>query len=184
MRQAFGRRVWLLGPAAVLAAACSSSPQSPSPQIGLGGEKQSLKSLDGRWEGTYTNPAVGRAGTIVFEVFSGGKEAHGDILMVPPGAKEPLHPSRPPSAAETLQTMPRVLEITFVEATGDELVGNVGSFEDPQCHCEARAVFQGRIRGDVMDGTFFVEYLDANGNPDPGKARTTGTWMMKRVKKS
>lgn len=171
---------WLL---ALVAAACSSAPKSPSPAIGLGGEKQALKSLDGRWEGTYTNPVNGRAGTIVFEVFSGGKEAHGDILMVPPGSKEPLHPSRPPTSAETLKTMPRVLEVTFVQAQGDQLQGNVGAFEDPECHCDARAVFFGSIRGETIDGTFFVEYLDSNGNPDPGKARATGTWKMARVKK-
>jgi hypothetical protein len=168
---------------AFLAAACSSAPKSPSPEIGLGGEKQALKALDGRWEGTYTNKVNGNTGTIVFEVFSGGKEAHGDILMVPPGGKEPLHPSRQPTAAETLKTMPQVLEIRFIEATGDELQGNVGPFEDPQCQCDGRAVFRGTLRGEAFEGTFFVEYLDSRGNPDPGKARTTGTWRMARVKK-
>jgi hypothetical protein len=164
-------------------AACSSSPKSPSPSIGLGGEKKSLKALDGRWEGTYTNPVYNRTGSIVFEVFSGGEEAHGDILMVPPGAQEPLQPSRPPSPGETLKTMPRVLEINFVEATGDELQGNVGPFVDPQCLCDAHAVFSGKISGDTLQGTFFVEYLDSSGNPDAGKPRVNGTWKMARVKK-
>ena len=170
--------------AAALAPACSSSPKSPSPSIGLGGEKKSLKALDGRWEGTYTNPVYNRTGSIVFEVFSGGEEAHGDILMVPPGAQEPLHPSaRQPSASETLRTMPRVLEISFVQATGDEIQGSVGPFEDPQCQCDGHAVFRGRISGDTMQGTFYVEYLDSSGNPDPGKPRVEGTWKMTRVKK-
>src|SRR5262249_48102845 len=93
--------------ALALAAARSSSPKPPAPSIGRGGEKKSLKALDGGGEGTYTTPAYNRTGSIVFEVFSGGEEAHGDILMVPPGSQEPLQPSRPPSPGETLKTMPR-----------------------------------------------------------------------------
>jgi hypothetical protein len=177
------RLAGILAAAGILAVACSSSPKSPSPSIGLGGEKKSLKALDGRWEGTYTNPVYNRTGSIVFEVFSGGEEAHGDILMVPPGAREPLQPSRPPSPGETLKTMPRILEISFVEATGDELQGNVEPFVDPQCLCDAHAVFRGTISGDTLQGTFFVEYLDSSGNPDPGKPRVNGTWKMARVKK-
>jgi len=177
------RLAGVLAAAGTLAAACSSSPKSPSPSIGLGGEKKSLKALDGRWEGTYTNPVYKRSGTIVFEVFSGGEEAHGDILMVPPGSQDPLQPSRPASPGETLKTMPRVLEINFVEATGDELQGNVGPFVDPQCLCDAHAVFRGKITGDTLEGTFFVEYLDSSGNPDPGKPRVDGTWKMARVRK-
>ena len=66
--------------------------------IPTGGEKKSLSALVGRWEGTYTNPGNGRTGTIVLEFSSGGKEAHGDILMIPPDST-----ARKPSAEETLR---------------------------------------------------------------------------------
>src|ERR1700756_5372325 len=84
---------------AMLAVSCSSTPQSPAPAIPTGGESRSLGALVGRWEGTYTNPSNGRTGTIVLEFFSGGKPAHGDVLMIPPGSS-----ARKPSAEETLRT--------------------------------------------------------------------------------
>src|SRR5215472_6711567 len=72
---------------AAAAVSCSSSPPPPksvAPQIPTEGETRSLEALVGRWDGEYNNPVNGRKGSIVLECFSGGKEAHGDILMIPP----------------------------------------------------------------------------------------------------
>jgi hypothetical protein len=163
---------------AALAVSCSSSdPKSPAPAIPTGGESQSLKTLVGRWEGTYTNPANGRTGTIVLEFFSGGKEAHGDILMIPPGSS-----ARVPSAEETLRTMPRVLEINFIDAEGSGLSGTVGPYEDPDSHCNAHTVFEGAIHGDSIEGPFRTECLDSRGQPDPNTPSTTGSWKVSRRK--
>jgi hypothetical protein len=163
---------------AALAVSCSSDPKSPAPVIPTGGESKSLNALVGRWEGTYTNPANGRSGTIVLEFFSGGKEAHGDILMIPPGSN-----ARIPSAEETLRTMPRVLEINFIQAEGSGLSGTVGPYEDPDSHCQAHTAFQGVLRGDAIEGAFRTECLDSHGNPDPNIPATTGSWKISRNKK-
>ena len=136
-----------------------------------------MSALVGRWEGTYTNPANGRTGTIVLEFFSGGKEAHGDILMIPPGSS-----ARKPSAEETLRTMPRVLEINFIQAEGSELSGTVGPYEDPDAHCNAHTAFRGALQGDSIDGTFRTECLDPQGRPDPNVPTTTGSWKISRKK--
>ena len=163
---------------AALAVSCSSSdPKSPAPVIPTGGESQSLKTLVGRWEGTYTNPTNGRTGSIVLDFFSGGKEAHGDILMIPPGSS-----ARMPSAEETLRTMPRVLEINFIDAEGSGLSGTVGPYEDPDAHCNAHTAFQGTLQGDSIEGAFRTECLDASGKPDPNIASTTGSWKVSRKK--
>ena len=164
---------------AVLAVSCSSSspPPSPSPVIPTGGEKQSLSALVGRWEGTYTNPSNGRTGTIVLEFSSGGKEAHGDILMIPPGSN-----TRMPSAEETLRTMPQVYEINFIDAAGSGLTGTVGPYEDPDYHCSAHSAFQGVLHGDTIEGTFRTECLGPQGQPDPKVPATTGTWTVSRKK--
>jgi hypothetical protein len=163
---------------------CSSAPKSPSPEIDLMGEQGSLQGLAGRWEGTYTNPVNGRTGSIVFEVSSTGTEAHGDILMIPPGASEPVSSSSPSSGEETLRTMPRVLQINFMRATGSGLTGTVGPYEDLECGCDARSTFQGELRGDKIEGTFVVEYLDKSSMPDPAKPFTRGTWQVARKKKA
>jgi hypothetical protein len=164
---------------AALAVSCSSSstPQSPSPVIPTGGEKKSLNALVGRWEGTYTNPSNGRTGTIVLEFSSGGKEAHGDILMVPPSSTASV-----PSAEETLRTMPQVYEINFIDAAGSGLTGTVGPYEDPTFHCSAHSEFQGTLQGDTIVGTFRTECLGPQGQPDPNVPATTGTWSVSRKK--
>ena len=162
---------------AALAAGCSSAPKSPSPAIPTAGESRSLGALVGRWEGTYTNPANGRTGTIVLEFFSGGKEAHGDILMLPPGSKE-----RKPSPEETLRTMPRVLEINFIQAEGNRLSGTVGPYEDPDSHCPAHTAFTGQLQGDSIEGTFRTQCLDPRGQADPNLPESSGTWRVSRKK--
>ena len=163
---------------AAMAVSCSSRPtqKSPAPSIPLGGESRSLNALVGRWEGTYTNPANGRTGTVVLEFLS-DKEAHGDILMIPPGSTD-----RKPSAEETLRTMPRVLEINFIQAEGDELSGTVGPYEDPDSHCSAHTAFQGKLRGDTIEGSFRTECLDSHGKADPNIPTTTGSWKVSRKK--
>ena len=182
----FARSGLTLSAALILAAttlACSSSsnpddvPKSPAPQIPTGGDTASLKSLPGRWEGTYTNPQNGRKGNIVLDFSSGGKEARGDILMIPPDSKMAV-----PSPEETLRTMPQVYEINFIDAgAAGEISGTVGPYEDPQVHCQARSEFRGKIVGDTISGTFRTACEPGS---SPATPPTSGTWSVTRVKKS
>ena len=166
----------LLLAAAAASCASTSEPKSVAPAIPTGGDTASLKALTGRWEGTYTNPVNGRTGTIVLEFFS-GKEAHGDILMLPPGSSQPM-----PSPEQALRTMPQVYEINFIQAEGNVLSGTVGPYEDPQTHCTAHSSFQGTLQGDSIAGTFKTECVDGRGQPDPGTPSSSGTWKVTRKK--
>jgi hypothetical protein len=158
---------------AAAAAACASSgePKSAAPQIPTGGDRPSLKAMVGRWEGTYTNNANGRKGTIVLEVFSEGKEAHGDILMIPPDSK-----IAKPSPAETLRSMPQVYEINYIDAASGKISGTVGPYEDPDTHCQVRSLFEGLLRGETIEGTFQT-VCDAGTSSNTG-----GTWSVARKK--
>ncbi|HKF44197.1 MAG TPA: hypothetical protein VKG01_13935 [Thermoanaerobaculia bacterium] len=159
--------------AAAAAASCASSePKSVAPAIPTGGDVSSVKALAGRWEGTYTNPQNGRTGTIVLEFFK-GNETHGDILMIPPGSKQAK-----PTPEETLRTMPRVLEINFIDAgAGGQISGAVGPYEDPDTHCQSHSQFSGTVKGDLIQGTFRTEC------DDKGAPATSGTWSVTRVKR-
>ena len=161
---------WGGGLLAAAALSCSSSqPKSVSPQIPTGGDTATVKSIAGRWEGTYTNPQNGRTGTIVLEFFK-GNETHGDILMIPPGSKQAK-----PSPEETLRTMPRVLEINFIEAGGPgQLNGAVGPYEDPDTHCQSHSEFFGTVKGEVIEGTFRTQC------DDKSAPATSGTWLVQR----
>ena len=130
----------------------------------MGGQKSDISAMAGRWEGSYSSEATGRSGTIVFEVKSGS--ARGDVLMVPKGAKVP-------AATESLQTMPQVLNISFVDAEGGVVKGTMDPYRDPDCDCQVQTTFVGIRKGDSIEGTYTTT----------GDTHlTTGRWSIVRKK--
>ena len=164
----------LLLAAIALGSACSSS--NPAPAVPMSGARSDISALNGRWEGQYDSEATGRSGSIVFELKSGDTVARGDVLMVPKGAKQPLPTSSLPGTSNTLATMPQVLNISFVNASAGEVKGTIDPYKDPECDCQVRTTFVGRISGDTIEGTFTTI-------PDGASTMTTGHWKMTRQKK-
>jgi hypothetical protein len=152
---------------AALAAACSSS--NPAPPVPV--EGSDLSTLSGRWVGEYSSTETGRTGSIVFELRSGDKTAHGDVLMKPkvdPGGS---------SSSDALRTMPQILNISFVSATGGTLRGTMDPYRDPECDCQVQTTFVGRFVGkDAIEGTFTT-------TPQGADTITTGRWKISREKK-
>ena len=148
-------------------AACSSS-KNPAPAVPVAGNDASA--LAGRWEGEYSSEATGRSGSIVFELRAGDRVAHGDVLMVPKGAAAPV------AVADPLATMPQVLNINFVRASGGIVTGTMDPYRDPQCDCEVQTTFVGRVAGDTIEGTFTT-------TPSGSAPITTGRWKIARQKK-
>ncbi len=147
---------------------CSSSPP-PGPSVAMQGTKSSLSQLVGRWEGEYSSVQTGRSGSIVFEFKSGSATGHGDVLMWPKGSKTPISPSASGQLTEEqLRTMPQMLAISFVEATGGYLTGTMDPYIDPDCQCEVRTTFAGSIDGDFIVGQFSIERWDKKGTPAKG----------------
>ena len=144
--------------------ACSSS-SNPAPPVPVAGSDASA--LAGRWEGEYSSEATGRSGSIVFELKSGDRVAHGDVLMVPKGTDAPADP---------LSTMPQVLNINFVSSSGGIVTGTMDPYRDPRCDCEVQTTFVGRVAGDTIEGTFTT-------TPSGSAPITTGRWKIARKKK-
>ena len=160
----------------LLAAACAwacSSTKSPAPPVPVEGTKSDVAALAGRWEGEYSSEATGRSGTIVFELTSGDTVARGDVLMVPKGAKTPEPPSKLPGTSDTLNTMPQILKISFVSASGGVLRGTMDPYVSPDCACEVQTTFVGRLSGGTIEGTFTTA-------PSGIGSITTGRWKMVR----
>ena len=80
-----------------------------------------------------------------------------------------------PGASESLSTMPQVLKFSFVSASGDVLTGTIDPYQDPECSCEVRTTFVGRLSGDTVEGTFTT-------NPSGSAPITTGRWKITRKK--
>jgi hypothetical protein len=153
---------------AVLSWGCAS--QNPAPPVPVQGAD--VSALSGRWTGEYSSTDTGRSGSIVFELRSGDKVAHGDVLMKPkveatgstPGSDNPLH------------GMPQVLDIDFVNATGGTVRGTIVPYRDPACDCMVQTTFVGRVSGDTIEGTFTT-------NPQNAANVTTGRWKVTRERK-
>jgi hypothetical protein len=166
-----GRLAALLLASAALVAACASS--NPAPEVPVQGSD--LSALSGRWVGEYSSTETGRTGSIVFELRSGDKVARGDVLMKP--RVEPQTGTSLPGTNDTLRTMPQMLNINFVSATGGVLRGTMDPYTDPSCDCQVQTTFVGRLSGDSIEGTFTTTPQGSAGNI------TTGRWKISREKK-
>lgn len=147
-------------------AACSSS-KNPAPPVPVAGSDTSA--LAGRWEGEYSSEATGRSGSIVFELRSGDRVAHGDVYMKPAEGAG----SNPPGASTPI---PQILNINFVSSSGGVVTGTMDPYRDPQCDCEVQTTFVGRVAGDTIEGTFTT-------TPSGSAPITTGRWKIARQKK-
>jgi hypothetical protein len=155
--------------ALALAGACHSSPPAPVP---LSGTQSGFAALAGEWAGSYESQQTGRSGSIVFTLESGDDHAHGDVTMIPRGTSTPLRAARTGSADNG--PMPaQLLNIRFVRATGEGVSGAMEPYTDPECGCSAVTTFEGRQRGNTIEGTFSTSRSDRGGT-------TTGTWTVTR----
>jgi hypothetical protein len=163
-----------LAAAACLSSACSSS-RNPAPAVPVAGARSDISVLAGRWEGEYHSEATGRSGSIVFELKPGDTVARGDVLMIPQGANSPPPATKLPGTSETLRTMPQVLSISFVSASGGIVKGTMDPYRDPDCDCEVQTTFVGKLAGNVIEGTFTT-------SPSGAGPITAGRWSITRKK--
>ena len=156
---------------ALIMAGCSTAP-APVPVVGT---PTDLGRLTGEWGGEYQGQTSGRSGSIVFKLAAGADTAFGDVVMIPRERRESRLPVQDPSAGLPTSRALEVLSIAFVRAADGGLSGRLIPYRDPECDCLLITRFQGRIRGDVIEGTF-------TSTPAEGGATQTGTWKVKRNK--
>jgi hypothetical protein len=147
---------------------CSSAP-SPSP-IAVSGAPSSIAALAGRWAGDYRVSDGGRHGVITFDLGSGDSLATGSVIMQPLSqtTAEALAPRgdlpHPAGAG---------LSVRFVQAENGMVRGKLDPYTDPECACTVITEFEGRQKGDRIEGTFTIRNT-LNG------ATRAGTWTVAR----
>ena len=152
----------------LVVAACSSNPEP----IPLSGEPADLQALEGEWVGEYhAYDPSGRSGTILFRLDAGQDTARGDVLM---------HIAGRETASMLTMTDPwanvaddQILTVTFVRAAGGAVHGRLDTYNDPVCGCEIRTTFTGRVKGNLVEGTYTSEHLN-------GADHTEGRWRVVR----
>lgn len=154
--------------AATAAVACSQTPQ-PVP---LAGSPADLTALEGEWMGEYHSyEEAGRSGTIYFRLEAGQDTARGDVLMHIAG-RETVG-AIPHESPWTNVPEDRLLAVTFVRAAGGTVFGELDPYHDPVCGCEMKTTFTGRIKGNLVEGTYTSEHIN-------GGDRHTGRWRVHR----
>lgn len=155
--------------ATVLIAACAPAiTKTP-----VSGTPSATARLVGEWHGDYHSVESGRHGTIAFLLKAGADTAEGDVIMEPAGESDPSTPNAPASW-DALRATHQPLSIRFVFVSNDEVTGALNPYRDPNCGCTLSTTFRGRLRGDVIEGTFRSEGDGFHHLPQSGR------WRVKR----
>jgi hypothetical protein len=152
----------------VLAGACAQNP----PPVPLQGSPAGLESLAGHWSGGYSGGTADRSGSIEFTLAVGDDHAHGAVLMVPGRSRRAYHSWReigPAQGSDPAQE----LTIRFVAVDNGELAGELDPYLDPACDCRALTRFRGRVKGNVVGGTFVTQRAEH-------AVPSHGTWEVRR----
>ena len=131
--------------------------------------------LVGRWSGDYQSPALGRRGSIEFQLVAGDAQARGDVVMIPAGSGRSYEPlvGAPEDQAPASRPLPQGLTIRFVKSAGGIVTGSLDPYWDPDRNCRAVTVFLGRLTPGVIEGTFTTDL-------ETGMQQVTGTWRVTR----
>ncbi|HVK00981.1 MAG TPA: hypothetical protein VM365_08935 [Gemmatimonadales bacterium] len=154
----------------VLALACGVlAPPAPVP---VEGSRPQLDSLSGNWSGTYRASGASRYGVLRFSLRPGADTAYGEVEMT-------FAPTQRLYGDPPEESMPRtpcrVLDIALVRMYEGSVRGTLAPYWDPDCQCEAVALFEGRMTGpDQVEGTFTSRRA-----PD-GPVLLSGRWMAER----
>jgi hypothetical protein len=146
-------------------------PRSP---VTVGGPD--LAAIAGSWTGSYESPALGRDGSIAFELSADGDSATGDVVMTPSMTGLRVgSPEVTAASAPAIERTAQVLTIRFVRVEGDQVRGALDPYEDPDCRCVVATTFTGRVRGNRIRGTFVTRGR-------PSLQEVTGSWSVQRTR--
>ena len=156
-----------------LCAGCGGPSHDASlPPVPLEGARAELRRLVGNWAGKFTNERNGRHGTIAFRLKAGEDTARGLILL-----ERPPWPGCTDAVSEAVDgRVTGEIELTLAEVVvgGGRVGGWVRPYRDPELKCWMDTWFEGRIRGDTLEGMYFS-------NPaDTAETLRLGTWWAAR----
>jgi hypothetical protein len=132
-----------------------------------------LMHLEGEWVGTYhADVAHGRAGPLLFRLDAAEEVAQGCAIMRV-GGRETVEGFAMEGDLWSHVPPERLMLLVFTRGPEGTIRGTFAPYPDPVCGCEMRTVLTGRIRGNVIEGTYVMEHAT-------GGERTLGKWRVTR----
>jgi hypothetical protein len=153
---------------------------SPGAPVPVEAVEQAISEIAGKWSGRYHSKATGRRGVIRFSMPERADTGFGEVEITFSPA---LELARRSSAADdlnrdrdnTLDPDPcTVLTIKVVRIEHDKVRGSMAAYWDPDCNCRARTVFEGKITGNRIGGTFTSRRESSD------RRILTGVWQVDR----
>ncbi len=131
--------------------------------------------LAGKWRGEYTSTALGRHGTIDFQLTAGTNKASGAVVMIPQGYARPYpaYGNAPYEYEARSLDNSHVLTIAFVRANDGSVRGILDRYWDPDRSCFASSVFRGVVEKETIAGTFVTTW-------ECGQGEASGEWKVTR----
>jgi hypothetical protein len=159
-------------PLGTIASCRVTAPAAPVP---VQGTEQEVRALSGQWVGRYSSKATGRRGTIRFNLPERADTGFGEVEITFSPALHLLKDLQETSAKDEPQRTPcTVVDIRVVRVEGGRVRGTMAPYWDPDCDCQARTVFEGKIAGRRITGTFSTERASTD------RRILTGKWEATR----
>lgn len=165
-------RVWAMTAALLLASpSCRMTP--PAAPVPVEGTHEDVTLLSGEWSGRYRSAATGRHGVIRFLLPEHADTGSGEVEIT---FSPSLHLLREPTAKNEIDPKPStVIDITVVRVEGNWVRGTMAPYWDPDCDCQARTLFEGKISGNRITGTFSTQRASTD------RRILTGKWEATRA---
>lgn len=156
---------------AVILAACSSAP--PPPPVSVDANPKDLNAMAGNWSGDYFSGATGRTGSIRFSLNAEQGALYGTVLMFPQGRSSAMEPANRQASPSQAPRGGQPLSVRFIMIEDGVVSGTLEPYKDPDCDCFLSTTFTGRVRGDVIEGSFVS-------HGGPGHGIQDGRWKVTR----
>lgn len=144
----------------LLIAAVSCRPMAPAEPVPVQGSDEELSAVTGVWSGRYWSKDTGRHGIIRFRLPEHADTGFGEVEIT---FSPSLSMARTAAAADDYDKQPAeeldsspctVIDIKLVRVEGGRVLGTIVPYWDPDCNCRAQTVFEGKVTGDRIVGTF------------------------------
>ena len=160
-------------------ASCQMTP-APAP-VPVHATDQERSAIAGEWTGQYWSQDTGRRGIIRFAMPEHADSGYGEVEITFSPA---LALASNAAAADLIksdlgdeESAPKpctVLNIQVVRVEHDQVRGTIAPYWDPDCDCRARTVFEGKVAGNRITGTFTSQRASDD------RRVITGQWHVDR----